>query len=172
MVFNNRRFGTQSVPFHRRVDIHFTDVSEHCVCSIFIGVWISNSPKFGTLCMFHLRSRVDIHLTDVSEQRSETSVIKHHTPGNPKDYTQHLERGESLKSSILNPLPAPKRSKFINVPSRPKNALTRICCPRRKSIALWERNRSSLLPDVLKSHACTSTNLVRQLIGLLAQAYG
>jgi hypothetical protein len=34
-------------------------------------------------------------------QCSETSVIKHHTPGNnPKDYTQHLERGKSLKSRI------------------------------------------------------------------------
>jgi hypothetical protein len=32
-------------------------------------------------------------------QCSETSAIKHHTPGNkPKDYTQHLEHGESLKS--------------------------------------------------------------------------
>jgi hypothetical protein len=30
---------------------------------------------------------------------SETSAIKHHTPGNnPKDYTQRLEQGESLKS--------------------------------------------------------------------------
>jgi hypothetical protein len=34
-------------------------------------------------------------------QCSETSVIKHHTPGNnPKDYTQYLEHGESLKSRI------------------------------------------------------------------------
>jgi hypothetical protein len=32
---------------------------------------------------------------------SETSVIKHHTPGNnQKDYTQRLEHGESLKSRI------------------------------------------------------------------------
>jgi hypothetical protein len=36
-------------------------------------------------------------------QCSETSAIKHHTPGNnPKDYTQHLEHGESLKSRIFN----------------------------------------------------------------------
>jgi hypothetical protein len=35
-------------------------------------------------------------------QCSETSVIEHHTPGNnPKDYTQHLEYGESLKSRII-----------------------------------------------------------------------
>jgi hypothetical protein len=34
-------------------------------------------------------------------QCSEKSVIKHHTPwNNPKDYTQHLEHGESLKSRI------------------------------------------------------------------------
>jgi hypothetical protein len=32
-------------------------------------------------------------------QCSETSAIKHHTPGNnPKDYTQHLKQGESFKS--------------------------------------------------------------------------
>jgi hypothetical protein len=32
------------------------------------------------------------------KQCSETSAIKHHTPGNnPKDYTQHLEDCESLK---------------------------------------------------------------------------
>jgi hypothetical protein len=31
----------------------------------------------------------------------ETSSIKHHTPENiPKDYTQHSEHGESLKSRI------------------------------------------------------------------------
>jgi hypothetical protein len=36
-------------------------------------------------------------------QCSETSAIKHHTPGNnPKDYTQHFEHGESLKSRIIN----------------------------------------------------------------------
>jgi hypothetical protein len=30
---------------------------------------------------------------------TQPSVIKHHTPGNnPKDYKQHLEHGESLKS--------------------------------------------------------------------------
>jgi hypothetical protein len=35
-------------------------------------------------------------------QCSETSVIKHHTPGNnPTDSTQHLEHGESLKSVII-----------------------------------------------------------------------
>jgi hypothetical protein len=35
-------------------------------------------------------------------QCSKTSAIKHHTPGNnPKDYTQHLEHGESLKSRII-----------------------------------------------------------------------
>jgi hypothetical protein len=34
-------------------------------------------------------------------QWSETSAIKHHTPGNnPKDYTQHSEHGKSLKSRI------------------------------------------------------------------------
>jgi hypothetical protein len=32
-------------------------------------------------------------------QCSETSALKHHTPGNnPKDYTQHLEHSGSLKS--------------------------------------------------------------------------
>jgi hypothetical protein len=62
---------------------------------------------------------VDIHLTDVSEQTqcSETSVIKHHTPeNNPKDYTQHLERGESLKSRILKPF---ARSKALGIYKRP-----------------------------------------------------
>jgi hypothetical protein len=36
-------------------------------------------------------------------QCSETSSIKHHTPeNNPKDYTQHSEQDESLKSSMIN----------------------------------------------------------------------
>jgi hypothetical protein len=34
-------------------------------------------------------------------QYSETSAIKHHTPGNnPKDYMQHLEHGDSLNSRL------------------------------------------------------------------------
>jgi hypothetical protein len=42
-----------------------------------------------------------IHLSMKMEntQCSETSAIKHHTPGNnPKDYTQHSQHGESLIS--------------------------------------------------------------------------
>jgi hypothetical protein len=49
-------------------------------------------------CLFHVSS---------TEQTpcSETSAIKHHTPGNnPEDYTQNLEHGESLKSRIYCPL--------------------------------------------------------------------
>jgi hypothetical protein len=39
-------------------------------------------------------------------QCSEMLAIKHHTPGNnPKDYTQHLEHGKSLKSRKKNQLP-------------------------------------------------------------------
>jgi hypothetical protein len=44
-------------------------------------------------------------IADVSEHcvRSETSAIKYHTPGNnSKDYTHHLEHGESLKSRTLS----------------------------------------------------------------------
>jgi hypothetical protein len=44
-----------------------------------------------------------IHLPMKMEetQYSETSVIKHHTPGkNPKDNKQHLEHGENLKTRI------------------------------------------------------------------------
>jgi hypothetical protein len=53
---------------------------------------VFNSQRFGTLCLFHLHRRVDMKC-------SETSAIKHHMPGNnPKEYTQHLEHGESLKS--------------------------------------------------------------------------
>jgi hypothetical protein len=58
-----------------------------------------NSRRFETLCLFHLH----IHSPMKMEQTQcpETSVIEHHTPGNnPKDNTQHLERGESLKSRI------------------------------------------------------------------------
>ena len=42
------------------------------------------------------------------------------------------------------------------------NAPKRSCCPPRKSIALCERNRSSLLPDVmisLSKHVCTFINI-------------
>jgi hypothetical protein len=41
---------------------------------------VFNSRRFGPLCLFNLHRRVDI---------------------NPKDYTQHLEHGESLKSRTV-----------------------------------------------------------------------
>ena len=43
-------------------------------------------------------------------------------------------------------------------------ATKRPCCPHRKSIALCERNRISLLPDVIKSlskHVCTCINMIQ-----------
>jgi hypothetical protein len=51
-----------------------------------------------------IKPRYYIHSPMKMEQTrcSETSAIKHHTPGNnPKDYTQHLERDESLKSRTI-----------------------------------------------------------------------
>jgi hypothetical protein len=58
---------------------------------------VFNNRRFGTMCVFHLHRRVDMKMEQT--QCSETSQIIHHTPGNnPKDYTQNLEHGESLKS--------------------------------------------------------------------------
>jgi hypothetical protein len=53
------------------------------------------------------RSVNHIHSPMKMEQtrRSETSAIKHHTPGNnAQDYTRHLEHGERLKSSVTDVL--------------------------------------------------------------------
>jgi hypothetical protein len=61
---------------------------------------VINNRRFGTLCLFHLH----IHLPKKMKQTqcSETSAIKHHTlRDNAKDYTQHLEQGESLKSRAM-----------------------------------------------------------------------
>jgi hypothetical protein len=56
------------------------DVSEHCVCFIFIDVWMWSES-------LHIHTPMKMEQT----QCSEMSVIKHHTPGNnPKDYTQYL----------------------------------------------------------------------------------
>jgi hypothetical protein len=43
------------------------------------------------MCLFHLLRRVDpLAYEGGQTQLSETSAIKHHTPGNnPKDYMQH-----------------------------------------------------------------------------------
>jgi hypothetical protein len=51
------------------------------------------------------RSVTHIHSPMKMEQthRSETSAIKHHTPGtNPKDYTQHSDHRESFKSRVTD----------------------------------------------------------------------
>jgi hypothetical protein len=47
----------------------------------------------------HIHSPIKMEQT----QCSETSAIKQHTPGNnPKDYTQNLEHGKSMKSGIFH----------------------------------------------------------------------
>jgi hypothetical protein len=80
-----------------------------------VMVWVDprrvvfNSRRFGTLCVFHLHRRVDIHSPMKMEQTqcSETSDIKHHTPGNnPKDYTQLSEHGESLNQELYELSPS------------------------------------------------------------------
>jgi hypothetical protein len=63
------------------------------------------NPSRGTspacTCRHNFTHFISTRLWRWNRQCSETSVIKHHTPGNnPKDYTQHSEHGESLKSRI------------------------------------------------------------------------
>jgi hypothetical protein len=51
---------------------------------------VFDNRRFGTLCLFRKVGQVDIYSPMKMEQTqcSETSVIKHHTPGNnPNDYT-------------------------------------------------------------------------------------
>jgi hypothetical protein len=51
---------------------------------------VFDNRRFRTLCLFRNVGQVDIHSPTKMEQtqRSETSVIKQHTPGNnPSDYT-------------------------------------------------------------------------------------
>jgi hypothetical protein len=72
------------------------------------GLFAGSSPVVDTndrcvgmvKCAVSLTSHTSYPLAYEDETEcSETSVIKHHTPGNnPNDYTQHLENGESLKS--------------------------------------------------------------------------
>jgi hypothetical protein len=74
--------------------------------NVVFGQHFAESP----ISCLHIHSPMKMEQT----QCSEMSIIKHHTPGNnPKDYTQHLEHGESLKSRIL------PNSDTINVQTGP-----------------------------------------------------
>jgi hypothetical protein len=69
----------------RRLKFLYADVSEHSVCSIFIGGFFT----------FHTYPPIKMEQTECSE----TSAYKIQTPGNYlEESIQHSEQGESLKS--------------------------------------------------------------------------
>ena len=76
----------------------YADVSEHCICSIFIG-WIWSTV---------------LHIQPMKMEQiecSETSAYNNQTPGKyPKEYIQDSKLGESLKSSKRSTLRRPNYS--------------------------------------------------------------
>jgi hypothetical protein len=70
------------------------NIMEHCVCSIFIGEWISSPMKMEyTQC-------------------SETSAVKHHTPGNNPKRLHATRNLSCLLWPILNQCNSVHTSKF------------------------------------------------------------
>jgi hypothetical protein len=60
--------------------------------------WVATPQNF-----LHHSFRIHLPMKMEQTQSSETSDIKYHAPeNNPKGYTRHTERGESLKSITLS----------------------------------------------------------------------
>jgi type IV secretory pathway VirB3-like protein len=87
--------------------IHHTEsLTSPLLCVIFRVVprrVVFNSRRFGTLCLFHLHTQVDISTCvwrwnghSVPKRRLLNTTSRN----SPKDYTQHSEHGECLKSRI------------------------------------------------------------------------
>ena len=100
--------------------ILYADISEHSVCSIFIGRYVQNDKIWEMLGFWygkslaraktfplsipqHFSNLVILHIPAYEDRTecSETSVYKIQTSGNyPEENIQHSEHGENLKSKM------------------------------------------------------------------------
>ena len=141
----------------------------------FIGATAPSGARFSSLSRFldHTQRRITVGRTPLdkwSAGRRDLYLTQHAQQTNihaPVGFEPTISAGERPQTARpLGPayIPLPslrlRSRRGLNVPCRPKCS----CCPFRKSIALYERNRSCLLPDVMKSfrkHICTCINAIQ-----------